>query len=275
MTSLKGAVGQHRAARKGGGTTGQPIARKRSEASYRGFAGNRGMAGNRRTPVLVRLYVARHGVTRANVERRYVSRSDVPLLPEAGAALRPLRRKLAARRPLAFASDMRRCVSTLAHVCPHGAKQAVLDERLRELDFGQWEGLTYNDLQADDHYRAWLDNMEAVVPPDGEPWACFEARTAAAWQTMLTNSSSRFPFKARTSRLSRQPKVCRTSRSRKGATSKDIVIVTHGGVVRRLYTLAWPTASFWDVTVPTGGGYIIIAQQWGKVWRFLRTEPLV
>ncbi|MDK8182955.1 histidine phosphatase family protein [Paenibacillus sp. UMB4589-SE434] len=256
-------------------TRSKQMACDRSEALHKGLARNRGTAGNRRTPVLVRLYVARHGVTRANVERRYVSRSDVPLLPEAGAALRPLRRKLAARRPLAFASDMRRCVSTLAQVCPHGAQRAVFDERLRELDFGQWEGLTYSDLQADDHYRAWLDNMEAVVPPGGESWSSFEARTADAWQAILASALVRSPSKGSKPWVSRCSKVRRTFRSPRSVPLKDILIVTHGGVVRSLYTLAWPEASFWDMTVPTGGGYIIIAQRWGRQWRFLRTEPLV
>ncbi|SMG33928.1 histidine phosphatase family protein [Paenibacillus aquistagni] len=241
------------------------------------------------SPRLVRIAVARHGVTRANAERRYVSRSDVPLLPEARAALAPLRRKLAATRPLAFASDMRRCVSTLARVCPHGARHAMLDARLRELDFGRWEGLTYEDLQADPAYRAWLDDMTAVIPPEGESWQRFEARTEAAWQHILREAKRPmrgFGFRAGPLQSRRQcmpaayctaDKPAHASRSHRHGSCRrsEVLILTHGGVVRRLYTLAFPSVLFWDTQVPTGGGMQIIARLKRNTWTFLRAERLV
>ncbi|WP_195575943.1 histidine phosphatase family protein [Paenibacillus sp. 1001270B_150601_E10] len=239
-----------------------------------------------RTPRLVRIAVARHGVTRANVERRYVSRSDVPLLPEAGAALAPLRRQLAAEKPLTYASDMRRCTSTLARVCPHGARYAVRDARLRELDFGRWEGLTYQDLQADPAYRAWLDDMTAVTPPDGESWQSFEARTEAAWHDIWNHAKRHAGFgsrarsgysrrrSAKPCRIRNQRFQTRKNRLEKPSTRCDVLIVTHGGVVRRLYTLAFPQSSFWDVQAPNGGGMRLVAQVKGNKWSFLRAESL-
>ncbi|MGZ9583556.1 histidine phosphatase family protein [Paenibacillus marinisediminis] len=210
---------------------------------------------------VVRIAVLRHGVTRENAERRYVSRTDAALLPEARAALAPARRRLAAERPLAFASDMRRCIATLERVSPRTAPpRAVVDARLRELDFGRWEGLTYADLQADAQYCAWLDDMTAVIPPGGESWQQFAARTEEAWRAILERARLHHAPRPRQGRRARPPIA--------------VLIVTHGGVVRRLHSLAWPAASFWDVPAPTGGGFVIVAQRQGKRYRFLRTEPL-
>ena len=223
----------------------------------------------RRHSQVVRIAVLRHGVTQANIERRYISRSDVPLSAAAHAALAPARRRLAAERPLAFSSDLSRCTATLARVCPRSrtgsrgragrrAKAAVRDARLRELDFGRWEGLTYEDLRSDKRYCAWLDDMTAVIPPDGESWQQFAARTDQAWRDMLRQASMHRPRRA----------------AHRGAKPIAVLVVTHGGVLRRLHSLAWPAASFWDIPAPTGGGYVLVAQRQGKHWRFLRTEPL-
>lgn len=214
----------------------------------------------------VRIAVLRHGITQPNAERRYVSASDVPLLPEAHRALAPARRRLAAMRPLVYSSDLRRCTETLARVCPSVQRRsgrARLDARLRELDFGRWEGMTYADLQSDAQYCAWLDDMTAVIPPDGEAWQRFADRTAAAWRDML-----------RAAALRRVAGPRRRNRGTRRMQPIAMLIVTHGGVLRRLHSLAWPSTSFWDVPAPTGGGYILVAQRQGTRWRMLRTELL-
>lgn len=255
-------------------------------------------AAKKRRPQVVRIAVLRHGVTQANIERRYISRSDVPLSASAHAALAPARRRLAAERPLAFTSDLSRCTATLARVCPRSSgrrehhrytrnaglarkardavyarnadcargawcgkaarKAVVRDARLRELNFGRWEGLTYEDLRSDALYCAWLDDMTAVIPPDGESWQQFAARTEAAWRDILRQASMHRPRRA----------------AHRGVKPIAVLVVTHGGVLRRLHSLAWPAASFWDIPAPTGGGYVLVAQRQGKHWRFLRTEPL-
>lgn len=285
------------------------VAVRRTSAYKRAVAVRRTLAKKRvsamrhatvkkRRPQVVRIAVLRHGVTQANIERRYISRSDVPLSASAHAALAPARRRIAGERPLAFTSDLSRCTATLAHVCPHSSgrreyhrytrnvglareardavnarnadcargawcggtadKAVVRDARLRELNFGRWEGLTYEDLRSDAHYRAWLDDMTAVIPPDGESWQQFAARTEAAWRDILRQASMNRPRRA----------------AHRGANPIAVLVVTHGGVLRRLHSLAWPAASFWDIPAPTGGGYVLVAQRQGKHWRFLRTEPL-
>ncbi|UHA76101.1 histidine phosphatase family protein [Paenibacillus sp. 481] len=241
-------------------------------------------------PKIVRIVLMRHGTTQMNIERRYVSRTNAPLLPDSQAELRPLRGALASGRPLAYTSDLQRCRDTLAYVCPYSASRATVDVRLRELDFGQWEGRTYNDLQAEPRYRAWLDDRTAVAPPDGESWSAFSARTAAVWAAVLEAAHPEGRAVRRTtqhtarsnSNRSRRPSVrsclhknSRNSRATQFKPTADVLIVTHGGVVRELYTIAFPHTSYWDVPAPTGGGILIVAQMGrNKAWRFLRSVSL-
>ncbi|HBS44311.1 MAG TPA: histidine phosphatase family protein, partial [Paenibacillus sp.] len=53
---------------------------------------------------------------------------------------------------------------------------AVYDQRLREMNFGAFEGCTYEELKDNSLYRSWIDNPSTVTPPDGETWAQFDER---------------------------------------------------------------------------------------------------
>lgn len=245
---------------------------------------------------IVRFALVRHGLTKENTERRYISYSDVPLLPDSTEELRGLRRAVAHPSPLLYTSDMRRCRDTLAYLRPRDSRQAVEDTRLREYDFGMWEGLTYNDLKEDPQYRRWLDDSSAVQPPRGEPWQSFCTRTAHVWWEVLRNARESFgsscgihaerqecAARRRPHHSSPLPRGrvmrCKPSRMRQTygsglAPRPDVVIVTHGGVVRRLYTLAFPRKSFWEAAAPIGGGIMITAKQCARKWKFLRAERL-
>ncbi|RDB43989.1 histidine phosphatase family protein [Halomonas sp. DQ26W] len=118
------------------------------------------------------LVVVRHGVTQWNRERRYQGQRDIPLLlPEALPGLDRLRKTL---RVFAFdsihCSDLTRCRQTLAHVIEgrEDAGSTHFDTRLRELDFGDYEGRTYDDLETLPAYRAWIDSEGEQAPPCGE-----------------------------------------------------------------------------------------------------------
>ncbi|MDX1635572.1 MAG: histidine phosphatase family protein [Marinobacter sp.] len=80
------------------------------------------------------------------------------------------------------------------------------DDRLREISFGDWEGLTAEGIGErygpDALSRFWAD-AGRYPPPGGEPFADFQARVQAAWQDW-------------TSRLAGQ----------------RVLLVCHGGVIR-------------------------------------------
>ena len=92
------------------------------------------------------LWLARHGETEWARTGRHTGRTDIPLTPAGEAAARDvLGPKLAdARFDLVLSSPLERALQTarLAGFEPH------LDERLREFDYGDYEGLTTAEIRA-------------------------------------------------------------------------------------------------------------------------------
>jgi len=95
------------------------------------------------------IVLCRHGSTDANVAGAFLSTGDPPLnaLGRAQSArARDALREFAFDR--AFSSPMRRCRETLAIVAPQVAYR--IDDALREVDFGAWEGRSIDWLEAHD-----------------------------------------------------------------------------------------------------------------------------
>ncbi|MCM3699900.1 histidine phosphatase family protein [Paenibacillus macerans] len=130
-------------------------------------------------------WLVRHGLTEWNVQRRYQGHSDLALLPGEASGLKPLRRELAGVEFSAvYASDLLRCRQTLEYARSDLAERCVADCRLREMDFGAWEGRTYELLKDDALYRAWIDDPQRVTPPDGESWQAFRTRVEDVCQEL-------------------------------------------------------------------------------------------
>ncbi len=145
---------------------------------------------------MVRLWLVRHGETEWNAQRRFQSRTDLPL-NETG---RRQAARLAARlQGTAFtevwSSDLARAVETarLAWGRP------LRDVRLREIDLGDLEGRRWSDL--DPEIQEALARFEGFVAPGGESYDQFRARVLS-WV--------------------------------EERESGDHLVVTHGGVIRLL-----------------------------------------
>lgn len=92
------------------------------------------------------LYLCRHGDTPWSGERRLAGRSDIPLIDEGEQNARQLGERL---RAIAFAqvfvSPLSRARRT-AELAGFGAR-AQIDERLIEMDFGRYDGMTIADVR--------------------------------------------------------------------------------------------------------------------------------
>jgi broad specificity phosphatase PhoE len=95
------------------------------------------------------LVCVRHGRTAWNATRRFQGRTDVPLDDEGQAQAAALAAHLAAERfDHAISSDLKRAMQTAAGI---GAACGIVVEpepRLREMHFGTWEGLTWDEIVA-------------------------------------------------------------------------------------------------------------------------------
>lgn len=104
-----------------------------------------------------------------------------------------------------LSSPLKRCQQFAATVAARQRLPLQIDERLREIAFGEWEGLTAAAIETKypgQLSRFWAD-AEANPPPQGELLSTFQSRVLAAWDHW-------------TERLAGQ----------------NVLLVCHGGVIR-------------------------------------------
>ena len=77
-----------------------------------------------------------------------------------------------------YASPMRRVQMTLEPLLARVPLQPVTDPDLREVDFGSWTGLRWEQISERFGVTAfdWLDNLERGTMPDAEPEEMFRRR---------------------------------------------------------------------------------------------------
>jgi broad specificity phosphatase PhoE len=119
----------------------------------------------------------RHGETERNRAGGFQGRSDLGLTATGRAAVAALARRLRAESPAAVVtSPLRRAVESAKILASECALDVEVDDRLVELDYGEWEGRPLADVGADE-WRRWQDDP-AFAPPGGERLADVGARIA-------------------------------------------------------------------------------------------------
>lgn len=127
--------------------------------------------------------------------------SDVPLAASFPAESQKLLDKLPAVDTWAvYSSPLQRC-RTLAHRL--NAEAAHLDPRLKELDFGAWEGRAWDEIGEAALHR-WGADFVNTACPNGESFQQMARRVVDCWQT-----------------------ICQAPHS-------PVAVVTHAGVIRAL-----------------------------------------
>ncbi len=184
------------------------------------------------------IYYIRHGETEWNAEGRLQGAQDIPLndlgrkqAAHAGGILAGLFAHDGQSEPsIAFvASPLGRARSTMELV--RGTlglppRDYSVDDRLREIGYGHWEGSTLNEMQASDpevFARRQADKW-TVSPPGGESYASVQLRMRDWYDSLLA----------------------------------DTVAVAHGGTARALMVaLGIETpASAADLTIEQGAVYV-------------------
>jgi probable phosphoglycerate mutase len=148
------------------------------------------------------LYYVRHGLTDWNVQQRLQGRLDVPLNEEGraqSACCGEILRELIASNghapadlsyvssPLSRARETMEVMRTSLGLDAQGYE---VEPRLAEIAFGEWEGLTYDEILARD--RDVIARREAskwgFLPPGGESYAQVAARVGA-WYAALDRAT--------------------------------------------------------------------------------------
>ena len=169
----------------------------------------------------MRLLLARHGRTAWNAERRYQGQRDVPLNREGRLQADALAQRLSDEPiDVIYASDLRRAWDTAAAIAALQGLPVRPEPRLREIDFGDWEGLTTDEIEqaSPGVIMAWRDDPRQAPPPGGENIDQVTGRVRAAMADI--------------------------ARSHQDET---VLVVAHGGILRVLLCLALdlPPDAFW------------------------------
>ena len=145
----------------------------------------------------MRIYLARHGETQWNVERRMQGWGDSALTNLGQQQARQhgelLHRERVSR---IFASDLGRVRQTLTLIRESCNVDLRFDANLRECNMGQWEGQRVEDIQQEwqVEYHQWRQDNERFSPPDGESISDMKPRLATALNAITDHSESRVAF---------------------------------------------------------------------------------
>jgi len=159
---------------------------------------------------MLRLLLARHGLTVANQQHRYIGVSDPPLSDEGLAQAEALAVRLAWEGLTAlYSSPLRRALQTAEVIARACGLKAQVEPDLREMDFGCWEGLTRAEIveRYPEQMRAWkMDPTAEPAPHGGESLAQMARRAKAAYDRILARHGD----------------------------GETVLIVAHGGVLQAL-----------------------------------------
>lgn len=141
---------------------------------------------------LRRLVLVRHGETVGESSTRYHGVTDVALNEVGVAQMNRVRGALAEESfDLAITSALQRTIAAAAIVAPAVPARAL--PGFNEIDFGDWEGLTRDEIARRDpeRYAAWQAAGAAFTYPNGDAVAAFRGRVAATWRRIVPQLPAR------------------------------------------------------------------------------------
>ena len=173
------------------------------------------------------IVILRHGLTEANKNLLYCGSTDVPLAAEGMEELREKRRRggyPAAEGLRVITSGMLRAEQTLQILygdLPHERLPG-----LAEIDFGEFECVTYEQGMENPEFRWWVEDSAHRVPPGGESGEQMSARVLSTFEPILQSG-------------------------------QDCLLVIHGGTISRVMERCFPNEqkSHYDWQPANGEGY--------------------
>ncbi len=188
----------------------------------------------------------RHFMTPGNRKKQYIGSTDEPLDEE----MIPRDLKDYPQIDALTVSPMLRCRQTAERIW--SSMPFETEPLMRELDFGEYERKTYEELKNEPVYQAWLDSGGAGAFPGGEDRADFQKRCVQGAENMIS-------------------RLIAEDRKRAG-------VVVHGGTIMAVLSAFDPEKRpFYHWQVSNGNGYItdIDPEEWKKgVHRFYNVRIL-
>lgn len=130
---------------------------------------------------MARLLLVRHGISEYNSARRFAGYSDVEMSAAGYEQVERLRGRLTGEKiDAVYSSDLRRALATAEIISAGCDADIVSCPELREVNYGEVEGLTFQEIK--DLYPALAElisdfNLQQLKFPGGESFEQFIART--------------------------------------------------------------------------------------------------
>lgn len=188
----------------------------------------------------MRIELIRHGDTAWMKEKKYQGRSDIPLSEEGVQKL-----KTASFCPdTVYVSGMLRSNQTARAIFPN-SKQIVIPQ-LSEMDFGDFEGQSADEMANDPEYRKWVDGWCMGRCPGGESTDEFIDRICSAFTELADQAFD--------------------------SGKENLIIVAHGGTAMAvMHRFSSEKRVFHEWHLKSGCGYVLD----GKHWKQNRTLELL
>jgi broad specificity phosphatase PhoE len=130
-------------------------------------------------PTATRLLLIRHGEVEARFQKKFGGWIDMNLSPNGKKQAKVLAEYLRGKTIDAiYASPMKRVQQTLAPTLKTSLHKQTIFPELREIDFGKWTGLGWQDVQEQFNFASheWLHQIHHFGVPNGESGKVFRAR---------------------------------------------------------------------------------------------------
>ncbi|MBQ0065217.1 MAG: histidine phosphatase family protein [Firmicutes bacterium] len=125
------------------------------------------------------LVLIRHGLTKGNEEKRYIGKSDEALSTN---GMNQLIKNIYPSVSQIFVSPKLRCIQTCELIYPDQEYEII--SSFEEMDFGEFEGKNYQELNGDEMYQAWIDSNGTLPFPKGESKDEFIERVKRGFEQM-------------------------------------------------------------------------------------------
>jgi alpha-ribazole phosphatase/probable phosphoglycerate mutase len=157
--------------------------------------------------MVTKIYLIRHGETDDADSGRYKGHLDVPLSENGIKQIKKLAEYLSQDTDLnvVYTSDLRRSIKSAEIIAGLFGLQTVITEKLKERNFGQWEGMSFIEIEKKypDAFKAWADNPLKFSPMNGESTSEVRERVMPAFNEITAKHKG-----------------------------QNIAILSHGGVIR-------------------------------------------
>ena len=140
---------------------------------------------------LRRIVVVRHGETVGQSSVRFHGSTDVALSDEGRQQMLDTQKRLVREAfDTVVASTLRRAWEGASIIS--GGAPVRLESDFREIDFGRWEGLTKEEIEAQDPvlFGEWQGRADGFEFPGGEPRADFRERTLRGLERLMESGAT-------------------------------------------------------------------------------------